>query len=199
MTASQNRNHDRQPEPWTGDFLPDVNIELAESGLIELEQQQGCQDPVTVAIHPSQVLYIAQKAGLLPEMTQDQAAAREALQSRIRELERDQRRLRLTLLACSDRTEQLFQNLVAQQERGHEDLALEVAKAAALADILDLAKADFEEEFGVYSRDDDGKRVHQPAAGKQDAAMARSKSPVFPETPPKAGEPRDLFNGQGHG
>lgn len=192
MTASQNRPHDRQPEHWTGDFLPDVNIEMAESGLIELEQQQGCQDPVTVAIHPSQVLYIAQKAGLLPGMTQDQAAAREALQSRIRELERDQRRLRLTLLACSDRTEQLFQSLVVQQERGHEDLALEVAKAAALADILDLAKADFEDEFGEVDLSD-SKRAGLPTTIPQVVMRTASKAAASPLA---TGESIDLFSGK---
>ncbi|RYF49734.1 MAG: hypothetical protein EOO27_33045, partial [Comamonadaceae bacterium] len=136
MTATQ--NHDRHPEPWAGDYLPDLLIEpVKRNGLIEIGQATGNGEHSSIEIHPSQVLYIAQKAGIVRELSQDEVAAREALQSRIRELERDQRRLRLALLACSDRAEQLFQDLVMQHERGHEDLGLEVAKAASLADILD--------------------------------------------------------------
>lgn len=193
MTAIQ--NHDRHPEPWKGDYLPDLQIDINADGLIELEQQQGLQDPVTVEIHPAQVLYIAQMSGMVRELGQDEAAAREALQSRIRELERDQRRLRLALLACSDRAEQLFQDLVMQHERGHEDLGLEVAKAAALADILDLAKADFEDQFGVVGQSDGG-RVSAPTTAQRDATRARQKYADSPRIPPATGEPRDLFGGQ---
>lgn len=196
-------NPDRNTQPWNGDNLPDLDIERnPERGTYWLKQQQGLQDPISVEIHPSQVLYVAQKTGMVRELSQGEAAAREALQSRIRELERDQRRLRLTLLACQDRTEGLYRDLCCQNDRGHEDLSMEVAKSAALADILALACADFEDEFEVVDPSD-SKRMYPPTTAQQDAARLRN-SPVFPGRPPKAGESsrpaagqgRDLFTGQ---
>lgn len=190
---SANHNHDSHPEPWDGDYLPDLLIEPGKrNGLIEIGQSTGNGEHSAIEIHPSQVLYIAQKLGMVRELSQDEATAREALQVRINELERERRRLRLTLLACQDRTEQLFHDLCLQHDRGHEDLSLEVAKAAALGDILDLACADFEGEFGVVGPSD-SKRVYPPTTAQQDA-QAR-KTPVFPpkdpqishETPPKLG------------
>ena len=196
-------NSDRTTQQWSGDSLPDLDIEHnPERGTYWLSQQQGLQDPISVEIHPSQVLYIAQKAGMVRELSTGEAAAREALQSRIRELERDQRRLRLTLLACQDRTEGLYRDLCSQNDRGHEDLSLEVSKSGALADILALACADFEDEFEVAAPSD-SKRVYPPTTAQQDAARF-GNSPVFPGRPPKAGESsrpaagggRDLFTGQ---
>jgi len=209
-------NPDRITQQWSGDSLPDLDIEHnPERGTYWLSQQQGLQDPISVEIHPSQVLYIAQKTGMVRELSQNEAAAREALQSRIRELERDQRRLRLTLLACRDRTEGLYKDLCRELDRGQQDLGVEVAKSAALADLVALACADFEDEFELV--DADGGRIYPPTTAQQDAARLRT-GPGFPgnstefptkqsrfshETVPKTGEfpesgagkGRDLFGG----
>lgn len=190
---SANHNHDRRPEAWTGATLPDLQVEHnAERGTYWLTQQQGLQDPVGVEVHPDQILYLGQRMGLVRELTGSEAVARERLESQVRELERDRLRLRLALLAARDRIESLYEDLCTQNGRGHEDLGVEVAKSAALADILDLACADFEGEFGVVGPSD-SKRVYPPTTAQQDA-KAR-KTPVFPpkdpqishETPPKLG------------
>ncbi|RYF60522.1 MAG: hypothetical protein EOO27_05525 [Comamonadaceae bacterium] len=67
--------------------------------------------------------------------------------------------------------------------------------AASLADILDLAKADFEDQFGVVGQSD-GERVSAPTTAQRDATRARQKYADSPPIPPATGEPRDLFGGQ---
>jgi hypothetical protein len=52
-----------------------------------------------------------------------------------------------TLLALRDRSTQLHENVFSCSQRGHTDMGLEVAQSAALADIVDLACAEFEDEY----------------------------------------------------
>lgn len=175
---SANHNHDRRPEAWAGVTLPDLQIERnAERGTYWLNQQQGLQDPVGVEVHPDQILYLGQKMGLVRELTGSEAVARERLESQVRELERDRRRLRLALLAARDRIESLYEDLCAQNGRGHEDFGVEVSKSAALADILDLACADFEDEFSDRGGTDEA-RIHSTTSAQE--AVSSRKTPFVP-------------------
>lgn len=165
------------PQQWH-EYLPDLLIESGKpNGLVEIGQSTGNGEHSAIEIHPSQVRYIAQKLGMVRELTGDEAAARERLESQVFQLERDQRRLRHALLSLRDRSEQLHRNITAQQGRGHEDLTTEMVQAAAMADILDLVCADFEDEFAAPG-DDDGRPIYPPTTAQQDAERLRSMKPA---------------------
>ncbi len=175
-------------QAWQGsEYLPDLLIEASRlNGLVEITQSTGAGEHSAIEIAPSQVLYIAQKLGIVRELTGDEAAAREALQVRIRMLERDQRRIGSALKLANDQALQLYQNLVAQNSKGHEDLEVEVSQAATLSDLLDL----YCEEIAAAKDVDDVERLRsmKPAP----AAQATNPQAARASVKPKDG---DLFGG----
>lgn len=177
------------------EYLPDLLIEAGKpNGLVEIGQSTGNGEHSAIEIHPSQVRYIAQKLGMVRELTGDEAAAREAMQVRIRMLERDLRRLGSALDLANDQAQQLYQNIVAQHRKGHEDLEVEMAQAAMLSDLLDLYCEEYKQD------DDDGRPIYPPTKAQQDAERLRSMKPA-PAPPPAwpraANKPKDsdLFGG----
>lgn len=156
------------------EYLPDLLIEASRlNGLVEITQSTGAGEHSAIEIAPSQVLYLAQKLGMVRELTGDEAAAREALQVHIRMLERDLRRLGSALNLANDQAQQLYQNIVAQHRKGHEDLEVEMAQAAMLSDLLDLYCEEYKQDV-----EDDGRPIYPPTTAQQDAARARSKPPA---------------------
>lgn len=168
-------------QAWQGsEYLPDLLIEASRlNGLVEITQSTGAGEHSAIEIAPAQVLYIAQKLGMVRELTGDEAAAREALQVHIRMLERDLRRLGSALNLANDQAQQLYQNIVAQHRKGHEDLEVEMAQAAMLSDLLDLYCEEYKQD------DDDGRPIYPPTTAQQDAARLRSMKPA-PAANPQA-------------
>lgn len=197
MTAASQQWHE---------YLPDLLIEASRTnGLVQIGQSTGNGEHSAIEIAPSQVLYIAQKLGMVRELTGDEAAARERLEGQVFQLERDRRRLRHALLSVRDRSEQLHRNITTQHGRGHEDLTTEMVQAAAMADILDLVCADFEDEFAA-SEEDDGRPIYPPTTAQQDAERLRSMKPAPAAQAAQAANPQaarasvkpkdgDLFGG----
>jgi hypothetical protein len=141
------------------DFIPNLKIESNSDGTVTLESEwTGNVD--RVCVHPIHLRYLAEKMGLIAEVSASDADMLRTERRRVADLTRDQRRLRLALLAVRDRTEQLFKALCAVNDLGHEDISVEVAQTAALADIADLACADFEKEF--VNIDEEGKPKSNP-------------------------------------
>ena len=131
----------------TTEKLYDLEIELQADGSVNLSQDCGSGNTEYCSLHRSQVQRIAELVGLIRPL----AAADEQAPSTA-ELERTVTRLQRTLLAVRDRTEQLFKALCVISDLGHEDLSLEVAKCAALSDIIDLAVGDFEDDYEMAEK-----------------------------------------------
>lgn len=130
---------------WAGDNIPGLKIEPCDDGTVMLEQEwAGNVD--RVGIHHTQLRFIAEKLGMLPQVTASDAALMREQQVRIDMLERDRDRLRRTLRCLSVRAEKLHRNICASADMGHEDLTTEVVQATALVDMLELACSDFDEE-----------------------------------------------------
>lgn len=115
--------------------IPHLDIELLPNGNIRLENE-SMGDSYAVDIHPLHLRLLAEKLGLVREMS-----ASEAEQSR------DISRYKRALLMIRDRAEQLHQNIFAMSQRGHEDLGIEVAQSAALADMSESICIEFEDDF----------------------------------------------------
>lgn len=187
-------------QAWQGsEYLPDLLIEASRTnGLVQIGQSTGNGEHSAIEIAPSQVLYIAQKLGMVRELTGDEAAAREALQVRIKMLERDLRRLGSALNLANDQAQQLYQNIVAQHRKGHEDLELEMAQAAMLSDLLDLYCEEHKQDD-----EDDGRPIYPPTTAQQDVERLRSMKPapaaqaVNPQAARASVKPKDgdLFGG----
>lgn len=162
-------------QAWQGsEYLPDLLIEASRlNGLVEITQSTGAGEHSAIEIAPAQVLYLAQKLGMVRELTGDEAAAREALQVRIKMLERDLRRLGSALNLANDQAQQLYQNIVAQHRKGHEDLEVEMAQAAMLSDLLDLYCEEYKQD-----EEDDGRPIYPPTTAQQDVERLRSMKPA---------------------
>lgn len=142
--------------------IPGLEIEPNDDGTFSLEQNWGGNID-RVAIHPLHVRHLAEKTGLIRTVLSSEAEMEAALRHQIQTLEKDAERLQSAMLCIRDRAEQLFRDLCLQNDRGHEDLNIEVTKCAALTDIIALAVKDFAED---WTSDE------QPTYGKRDTANA---------------------------
>ena len=113
------------------EMIPHLTIEILGSGLIRLENE-SMGDCYAVDLHPIQLRHLAEKMGLIKKGSVDK--------------DRLLARLKREMLMIRDRCEQLHQNIYGLSQLGHEDMGIEVAQSAALADITDLICADFENE-----------------------------------------------------
>lgn len=181
MTAAP--QHDRRPAAWDGEeYLPDLLIEPGRLyGLVQIGQSTGNGEHSAIEIHPSQVLYIAQKLGMVRELTGDEAAAREAMQFRCIVIERDLARLRMAVDLAATMAQRLHKNIIVMHNQGHEDLNQEIEQALALVDLLDLINEDPPEHVE--------KPTALPPAGNAAVTPAQRSCNAASVTPVRAAAP----------
>lgn len=119
----------------TKEAIPHLNIEVLTGGILRLENE-SMGDSYVVDVHPIHLRLMAERAGLVRE-----ASASDA------ELLRDLGRYKRALLMLRDRAEQLHQNIYGLSQLGHEDMGIEVAQSAALADMAEGICIEFEDDF----------------------------------------------------
>jgi hypothetical protein len=115
--------------------IPHLNIEVLADGIIRLENE-SMGDNYVVDVHPVHLRLMAEKMGLVREVSATDA-----------ELLRDLGRYKRALLMIRDRAEQLHQNIFGLSQLGHEDMGIEVAQSAALADMTEHICIEFEGDF----------------------------------------------------
>lgn len=125
---------------WTEE-IPSLTIEKLENGNLRLEDK-SYGDGAVVDVHPCQLRLMAEKLGLVPELS---ASASELLRIErqrsmrtIAELERLVPWLEMLEARCS----QLHENVLGIAEAGHEEVNIEIAQSAALADISEQIRKD---------------------------------------------------------
>ena len=128
------------------DTIPHLNIEVLPDGLIRIENK-SMGDSYTVDVHQVQLRHIAGKMGLVAEMTATDAELLRTERGRVADLESTLTRYKRALLHFRVRAEQLHDNIFNCSQRGHEDLDVEVAQSAALADFAEHICIEFEDEF----------------------------------------------------
>lgn len=115
--------------------IPHLNIEVLATGTIRLENE-SMGDNYVVDVHPIHLRLMAEKMGLVREVSGSGA-----------ELLRDLGRYKRALLMIRDRAEQLHQNILGLSQLGNEEMGIEVAQSAALADMTDHICIEFENDF----------------------------------------------------
>lgn len=128
------------------DTIPQLNIEVLPGGLIRLENE-SMGDSYVVDIHEVHLRHIAEKMGLIAEVSASDAELLRTERGRVAALERTLDRYKRALLAIKVRAEQLHDNIFNCSQRGHEDLGIEVAQSAALADFAEFVCIEFEDDF----------------------------------------------------
>ena len=128
------------------DAIPHLNIEVLENGCIRLENE-SMGDSYTVDLHPVLLRHIAEKMGLVPEMSATSAELLRTERGRVAELERDMGRYKRALLSIRERSEQLYDNIFSKSQHCHEEMGVEVAQAAALSDFAEHICVEFEDDF----------------------------------------------------
>lgn len=112
------------------DTIPHLNIEVLPGGLIRLENE-SMGDSYAVDVHPLQIRHIAEKIGLVREVSAFDADP-------LRKVIELQRRL----LALKDRIDHLGEYLALHSDHRHADLSYETNYATATADICDAYCSD---------------------------------------------------------
>lgn len=113
------------------DTIPHLSIEVLPGGLIRLENE-SMGDSYAVDVHPLQIRHIAEKIGLVREVSAFDADP-------LRKVIELQRRL----LALKDRIDHLGEYLALHSDHRHADLSYETNYATATADVCDAYCADF--------------------------------------------------------
>ena len=133
------------------DTLPQLNIEVMENGCIRLENQDG-GDSYVVDIHPVHLRHIAEKMGLIAEMSATDAELLRTERGRVADLKRDMDRYKRALLGIRERSEQLYDNIRRRSQEHDTDLGIEVAQAAALSDFSEHICVEFEDDYTVITK-----------------------------------------------
>lgn len=112
--------------------IPAVDIELLESGIVRVTDKSCLDQDYSVDLHPMQLRLIAEKLGLVREMSASEA-----------DTMRTCAELRRRMLALKVRIDHLGKYLALHSDHEHADLSYETDYATATGDIAEAYCADF--------------------------------------------------------
>lgn len=121
---------------WTED-IPNLTIQRLDNGSLRLEDKSFSEGAI-VDVHPSQLRLMAERLELVRELSASEA-----------NMKRDLVLYKRALLGIRERAEQLHENIFSLSLQGHEDMGIEVAQSAALADFASFICGEFEDDFIV--------------------------------------------------
>jgi len=128
------------------DFIPNLKIESNADGTVTLESEwTGNVD--RVCIHPIHLRYLAEKMGLIQEVSAPDAELLRTERGRVAELTRDLDRTQRNMLRVRERALSLQHGFANDADWQHADLTHEMGLINALVDLLDMACSDFEHSF----------------------------------------------------
>ena len=145
------------------DNIPHLNIEVLPDGLIRLENE-SMGDSYAVDVHEVHLRHIAKKMGLVAEISATEAELLRTERGRVADMKGALDRYKRALLHFKVRAEQLHKNLFNCSQQGHEDLGIEVAQSAALADFAEHICIEFEDDFSASSGPERSPRACATAA-----------------------------------
>lgn len=119
---------------WTED-IPNLSIHRLDNGNLRLEDKSYSEGAI-VDVHPSQLRLMAERVGLVRDVSASEA-----------DMKRDLMLYRRALLGIRERAIQLHENIFSLSMQGHEDMGIEVAQSAALADFASFVCGEFEDDF----------------------------------------------------
>lgn len=120
---------------WTED-IPNLTIQRLDNGNLRLEDKSFSEDAI-VYVHPSQLRLMAERLGLVRELSASDAEILRTERALSTSLRQEIERLVPWLDLIDARASQLHDNIMAVSMRGDEDVNIEVAQSSALADIVE--------------------------------------------------------------
>ena len=130
----------------TEDYVPGLKIEPNADGTITLESEwTGNVD--RVCIHPIHLRYLAEKMGLIADVSASDADMLRTERGRLAEMSRDVDRLQRNMLRVRERALSLQHGFANDADWQHADLTHEMGLINALVDLLDMGCSDFERDF----------------------------------------------------
>lgn len=120
---------------WTED-IPNLVIQRLDNGNLRLEDKSFSEGAI-VDVHPSQLRLMAERLGLIQEVSASDADLLRAERARSNSLRLEIERLVPWLDLIDARASQLHDNIMCISMRGDEDVNIEVAQSSALADIVE--------------------------------------------------------------
>lgn len=120
---------------WTED-IPNLTIQRLDNGNLRLEDKSFSEGAI-VDVHPSQIRLMAERLGLVRELSASDADLLRAERAISSSLRRELERLVPWLILIQARSAQLHDNIMGVSMRGKEDVNIEVAQSSALADIAE--------------------------------------------------------------
>ncbi|WP_382321344.1 hypothetical protein ACFJGX_11085 [Hydrogenophaga sp. UC242_50] len=120
---------------WTED-IPNLKIQRLDNGNLRLEDKSFSEGAI-VDVHPSQLRLMAERLGLVRELSASDADLLRAERALSTSLRQELERLVPWLVLIEARSAQLHENIMGVSMRGNEDVNIEVAQSSALADIAE--------------------------------------------------------------
>ncbi|WP_399683993.1 hypothetical protein [Xenophilus sp.] len=121
--------------------IPSLSIALLPNGNLRLEDESFGESAV-VDVHPCQLRLMAEKLGLVREVSASDADMLRTERERAAQAIADLERLIPWLEMLETRCSQLHDNIMGVSQAGHEDVNIEIAQSAALADIAEQVLRD---------------------------------------------------------
>ena len=140
--------------------MPHLNIEILSTGIVRLENESMNGDCFAVELHPMHLRYIAEKLGLVREMSASEADA-------LRMVDKLARRLKL----LAERIDRLDDYLLNCSDHKHADLEWEVQYSRATCELSDEFVRELAESRAVVTPMSREQR-DQGSAGSQSSAIA---------------------------
>lgn len=138
--------------------IPHLKIERLANGCIRLENESVTGDSYAVDIHLLHLRYIAEKLGLVRDMSASEADA-------LRMVDKLARRIKL----LAERINHLGEYLSLYSDSAHADLSYEQTYATATADLADEFVREIEESAAVVTPRTAGPRSTPENGGLEDA------------------------------
>ncbi|MFN7121893.1 MAG: hypothetical protein ACK4NM_07660 [Hydrogenophaga sp.] len=121
--------------------IPHLEIELLPNGNLRLENE-SMGDSYVVDVHPMHLRLMAERLGLVREMSQTDAQLLKQERERADKLRAELDRLVQWLTIVEARADQLHDNLMGVSQNDHDEVNIEIAQSAALADIVEQVLID---------------------------------------------------------
>lgn len=125
---------------WTEE-IPNLSIQRLDNGNLRLEDKDFSEGAI-VDVHPSQLRLMAERLGLVREVSHGEAELLEQERERANKLRVELDRIVQWLMMIETRADQLHDNLMGVSQNDHDDVNIEIAQSAALADIVEQVLID---------------------------------------------------------
>lgn len=125
---------------WTEE-IPNLSIQRLDNGNLRLEDK-GFSEGAIVDVHPSQLRLMAERLGLVREVSKAETELLELERERANKLRVELDRIVQWLMMIETRAEQLHDNLMGVCQNDLEEVHIEIAQSAALADIVEQVLID---------------------------------------------------------